>query len=59
MLNTREQAVEHATKTIELEGFTFSNEEKRLLQKVANGEMSTQELREHVLNKKMVKEAIA
>lgn len=59
MLNTREQAVEHATKTIELEGFTFSTEEKRLLQKVANGEMSTQELREHVLNKKMVKEAIA
>ena len=59
MLKTRHQAVEYATKTLELEGFSFSIEEKRILAKVASGETSTKELREHILNKKMVKEAIA
>lgn len=59
MLKTKQQAVEHATKTLELEGFSFSLEEKKLLKKVANGEMTTKELREHVLNKKIIKEAIA
>lgn len=51
MLKTRHQAVEHATKTLELEGFSFSIEEKRILAKVASGEMSTEELREYVLSK--------
>jgi hypothetical protein len=59
VLKTKQQAVEHATKTLELEGFSFSLEEKKLLKKVANGEMTTKELREHVLNKKIIKEAIA
>jgi hypothetical protein len=30
MLKTRHQAVEQATKTLELEGFSFSIEEKRI-----------------------------
>ena len=51
MLKTKQQAVEHATKTLELEGFSFSIEEKGILAQVASGEMSTEERREYALSK--------
>ena len=58
MIATRKKAVEYATKSLELEGFSFSLKEKEILGKVASGEMSTEELREYALNKRIVKEAI-
>jgi hypothetical protein len=59
VITARRKAVEHAIKSLELEGFSFSTEEKKILEKVASGKMSTEELRSYALNKRMLKEAIA
>lgn len=58
-MTSRRKAVENATKSLEIEGFSFSIEEKRLLEKVAKGELSPADLRTYAANKMTVREATA
>lgn len=55
-MNEKAEAVEYAMKTMELEGFSFSADEKNILKKVARGEMTTEEVRESAINKMTVRE---
>ena len=50
-MNTKIEAVEYAIKTMELEGFSFSAEERILFEKVANEEITTKEMREYAICK--------
>ena len=55
---TRKKSVENAKKSLELEGFVFTSEEKRILEKIANGKLSPADFRAYAASKLLVQEAV-
>jgi hypothetical protein len=53
----RKEAVDNAVTSLELEGFSFSTEEKYLLERVIKGELSPAALRTYAANRMAVKKA--